>query len=405
MMWPTRRLRHFVTLNPPVRELDMLPDGAEVAFLAMDSISDGGGYSVGELRAPATAGSYTRFANDDVVFAKVTPCFENGKRARMNNLPHGVGFGTTELTVLRSRSSADSGFLAYLVHEEGFRQGAIASMTGAGGLKRVSDRYVKDFTLPLPPIEEQRQIAAYLDRETGQIDELIAKQEQLLTILAERRQALISRMTTPPGDAKWSSGALKHYCSRITDGAHISPVTDDGVHPFVSTRDVQDGRIGVANALRTDESSYRYMVKTGCQPVSGDVLFSKDGTVGRTAVVDGETGPFVVASSLVILSPNVGRILPRYLDLVCRAESVQSQVRALVKGAGLPRLSVTNLMKIRLIVPPVELQLELIDHVARSEAMLADLATKATQMIALLRERRQALISAAVTGKIDVRSA
>ena len=115
------------------------------------------------------------------------PCFENGKGAVMRGLENEVGFGTTELTVLRARADLATGDHLYRVlSSEPFRRLGEASMYGAGGQKRVPDDFVRDFAIGWPPFEEQRRIQAFLDHETARIDALVEQQQRLIELLKEK---------------------------------------------------------------------------------------------------------------------------------------------------------------------------------------------------------------------------
>ena len=202
----------------------------------------------------------------------------------------------------------------------------------------------------------------------------------------------------------WVTGRVKSFAHRITDGAHISPDTVNGEFPFVSTRDVSNGHIDIAGSLRTSRETYEYMVRTGCQPRLGDVLFSKDGTVGETAVIE-ENQPFVVASSLVIITPDLKRAMPGYLSYALNARVAKEQARAAMRGAGLPRLSVGNLARLELLMPPVKEQLWITRTLDEQTAKIDALIAKAERFIELSKERRAALITAAVTGQLEVPAA
>jgi type I restriction enzyme S subunit len=115
----------------------------------------------------------------------------------------------------------------------------------------------------------------------------------------------------------WRISGIKHNCLKITDGAHVSPETDGGVYPFISTVDLKQSGIDFENCLATTAESYAAMVRGGCRPIVGDVLFSKDGTVGRTVVVEDER-EFVVASSLIIVRPDKRLVEPYFLNYLFR---------------------------------------------------------------------------------------
>ena len=267
--------------------------------------------------------------------------------------------------------------------------------------------------------KEANTIAEFLDHETAKIDNLIEKQQQLIELLKEKRQAVISHAVTkglnpyvPMKDsgvewlgevpAHWDICLLKFKCSAITDGAHISADTNEGKHYFVSIKDIKKGIIDFNNSLLTSSASYKYLVKTGCKPFSGDILFSKDGTIGQTAIVPDDVD-FVVASSLIIIRADKEKALPAFMDLLLQSSLVKEQVESFVKGAALRRLSIQNLEKVFGVFPTLSEQLMISDYIYAQLNRLDVLESKAVAQIQLLEERRTALISAAVTGKIDVR--
>jgi type I restriction enzyme, S subunit len=419
--WLVKRLRFLAHLNPSKSEVSNLDRDTEVSFLPMEAIGDDGALNLERTRPLGEVETgYTYFRDGDVTIAKITPCFENGKGAVMRELKGTVGFGTTELIVARPRRNETfSDYLHWLFISPPFRKLGEAAMYGAGGQKRVPDDFVRDFAIAFPPLPEQTAIAAFLDRETGKIDALVAEQEKLITLLKEKRQAVISHAVTKGLDptapmkdtgiewlgevpAHWDVCHLKRMCEKVTDGAHVSPETDGGVYHFVSTKDIGDSSIDFDNCLRTSESSFDDLVRSGCRPIVGDVLFSKDGTIGRTVVVD-EDRDFVVASSLIIIRPEREHLYPEFLNCLCRSGVVAGQVESFVKGAGLPRLSIQNLLRVLGIFPPLREQTAIAAFLDSETAKLDALTAEAGRAISLLKERRSALISAAVTGKIDVR--
>lgn len=286
-------------------------------------------------------------------------------------------------------------------------------------VKHLSLEDIKKTIFALPQGEELSNIVAFLDYETARIDRLIAQQQRLIELLKEKRQAVISHAVTkglypnaPMKDAgiewlgqvpeHWDVCLIKFKCDGVTDGAHISPVTEGGQELFVSIKDIEDGKIDFDNALLTSPDSYQYLVKTGCQPFAGDILFSKDGTIGQTAVTP-EGISFVVASSLIIIRPNRDVVRPSYLNFLLQSCAVKEQVESFVKGAALRRLSIQNLLKVFGAFPDVYEQDAISRYLGAVLANYSELESKAREAISLMQERRTALISAAVTGKIDLR--
>jgi type I restriction enzyme S subunit len=196
--WEVKRLRFVADLNPSYAPaVRSLSQEAEVAFVPMEALAEYGGLDLTRTKALRdVATGYTCFADGDVLLAKITPCFENGKGALAVGLAHGVAFGTTELHVLRPRPQLLGQFLVYLTYSRPFRGLGQVEMKGAAGQQRVPEDFVKNFTAPVPPLPEQRAIAAFLDRETAKIDALIAKVQEVIERLKEYRTALISAAVT-----------------------------------------------------------------------------------------------------------------------------------------------------------------------------------------------------------------
>jgi len=201
--WHPIRLRYRARINPSRSELNGMPGDLEVSFVPMEAVHEYGGLTLSQTRPFAeVATGYTYFRDGDVLIAKITPCFENGKGSIAQDLVHGIGFGTTELHVLRPCPELDRRFLFYVTISHAFRHLGAAEMYGAGGQKRVPDDFIKDFRQPVPTLQEQRAIAAFLDRETARIDALIEKIRKSIDLLREYRTALITAAVTGKIDVR-----------------------------------------------------------------------------------------------------------------------------------------------------------------------------------------------------------
>jgi type I restriction enzyme S subunit len=201
--WEVKRLKYVTQLNPSPLAARTLSQGAEVSFIPMEAIGEHGGLDLSRTRPLADLRSgYTYFANGDVIVAKITPCFENGKGALAAGLTNGMAFGTTELHVLRAVDTVDREYLFYLTLSDAFRRLGEAEMYGANGQKRVPEAFVKNLKHALPPEPEQRAISAFLDRETAKLDALVAKVREGIEKLKEYCTALISAAVTGKIDVR-----------------------------------------------------------------------------------------------------------------------------------------------------------------------------------------------------------
>jgi type I restriction enzyme S subunit len=193
--WDIVQIKRISALNPKKSTLSEEKDSL-CTFLPMEKLRTNA-VTLDETRPiHEVYGGYSYFCDDDILIAKVTPCFENGNIAVANGLVNGIGFGSTEINVLRVNGKGHNRFLYYRLQEEQFRTIAKSEMRGTGGLKRVPTELFESFTIGLPHTDEQATIAATLDRETARIDALIGKAEQSITLLKERRAAFITAAVT-----------------------------------------------------------------------------------------------------------------------------------------------------------------------------------------------------------------
>lgn len=158
MGWPQAELSSICEINP--RNNSNLVDDEPVSFLPMASVSEDGSISSEQVRTIAEVKKgFTSFQRGDVLLAKITPCFENGKATKTDDLMHRYGFGSTEFHVIRPSRHANSDFLFHIIHRAAFRAEGELNMTGSAGQKRVPASFLKDYVIPLPPFEMQMNFA------------------------------------------------------------------------------------------------------------------------------------------------------------------------------------------------------------------------------------------------------
>ena len=176
-VWPSRVLADICQIRPPKSEVRRhISDSVFVSFAPRVDLGVRQKAWVPSQRRPLAkvVGSYTYFADGDVLLAKITPCFENGKLGIAEGLTNGVGFGSSEYMVLRPGSLIDKGWLYYFLSRETFRREGAKCMSGAVGHKRVSKEFIETHQIPLPPVSEQRRITAILEEAFGGIDKAVA---------------------------------------------------------------------------------------------------------------------------------------------------------------------------------------------------------------------------------------
>ena len=270
----------------------------------------------------------------------------------------------------------------------------------------------------IPPACEQTQIARFLDYETARIDALIDEQQRLIKLLKEKRQTVISNAVTKGLDptvpmkdsgvewlgevpAHWSSIQIGRVCRKVSDGPHFSPnYVDDGVM-FLSARNIAVDGWHLDDAKFVSEEDYLEFCRR-IVPEKGDVLYTKGGTTGIARVVDLDER-FQVWVHVAVLKLDREQVDPHYMAFSLNSTGCYEQSQLHTRGATNQDLGLTRMIKIWFALPPREEQIRICEFLSLALSKIDDLIAEAATVTGLLGERRSALISAAVTGKIDVR--
>jgi type I restriction enzyme S subunit len=419
--WDVKRLKFSAALNPPPMAVRRVPQGTEASFVPMEAVGEFGGLDLTRTRPVADIVSgYTCFEDGDVVIAKITPCFENGKGALAAGLANGVAFGTTELHVLRAGKAVDRRWLFYVTLSDAFRRLGEAEMYGAGGQKRVPAAFIENLKHPLPSEAEQRAIAAFLDRETARIDALVAKKERLIALLQEKRTALITRAVTKgldpnvpmkdPGvkwlgeiPAHWEVRRIAMAAVKITNG-YVGPTRDilvnEGV-PYLQSLHIKNGSIDFERrpyfVLPSWSLEHRKSILE-----QADVLIVQTGDIGQVAVVPKEFERCNCHALIIVrLAEGVG--VGEWLARALQSDYGQAALAWSQTGALHPHLECGHVREVRVPFPPKPEQPLILQALETALGRVDALTGQAREAIERLKELRTALISAAVTGKTDVR--
>ena len=193
--WEEKELGEICELNPKKSEIKDKTDNLSVSFVPMSAVDE---YlqaivSLQERNLGKVKKGYTYFRNGDVLFAKITPCMENGKVAIARNLKNGIGFGTTEFHVIRAKDRVLPEWIHYIIGQPSFRDIAKTRMTGSAGQKRVPVQFLEKFKIPLPPIAEQKKIVARLDSLSEKTRRLQEYQKSTASDFVSLEQSILSK--------------------------------------------------------------------------------------------------------------------------------------------------------------------------------------------------------------------
>ena len=347
-------------------------------------------------------GKYTYFANNDVLFAKVTPCFENLNIAVASNLVNGIGFGSSEINVLRFSDDCYARYFFYLVCSRSFIDNGCASMCGVGGLKRVNPLAVTTFEFELPSRLEQEAIAAYLDKECGKIGKEIGLLERKVDCYRRLKHSLINRAITrglasnvslrPSGlrwmpyiPAHWKIGRVRDFFEyrnekvSETDFPPLS-VTKNGVVPQMDN---------VAKSLAEGETR-----KKVCK--DDFVVNSRSDRKGScgTSPLDGS-----VSLIYIVLKPK--DILPNFVNYYFHSNDWIEEFYRNGKGivADLWTTNYVTMRNIEIATPPIQEQHEIVAYLDDKCNKIDAIIKKTESKIELLKELKRSLINEVVTGQ------
>ncbi len=414
--WSVSPLKTVATHNDEVLDESTDPE-QEFLYVDISSVDGISGITVKEPIpfAGAPSRARRRVRDGDVIVSTVRTYLKAIARVcdPEQNLIVSTGFA-----VIRPRTTLVPDFLGHLLAASFFIEQVIARSTGVS-YPAINASDLVSIPVLVPSKSEQAVIASFLDRETAKIDELVAEQRRLIELLKEKRQAVISHAVTkglnpnapmkPSGiewlgdiPEHWEVLRLKQLSKKVTDGEHISPsIVDEGI-PLLSAKDVRDWRIDYEVDKYVSPSDAAQFWNR-CNPQRGDVLIvSRGATVGRIGVVEDDL-KFCLMGSVILCKPQL-EYDAAFLYFALNAKHAQTSLWFSSASSAQQAIYIRDVAEVPVPVPPPAELVNIAAFLKTEVARLDILTSQAERAIELLQERRTALISAAVTGKIDVRS-
>ncbi len=354
----------------------------------------------------------------DVVVPKITPTFEADRSTWIRGSPTTVLTGTTELHVVRPGGKLDPRYLDYLLSSRPFLEGGASEMIGVAGQKRVPDEWLRNFLVPITDLSQQRKIADYLDIETTRIEALISKKRRLTELLDERRAAYVGSAVVigldnrddlvetgnhhvPQLPSGWRLMRLRHVVEEIIDTPHkTAPVVDDKEYLVVRTANVKTGRLVFDDARYTDRASWIEWNRRG-EPCPGDVMFTREAPAGEACVVPAGV-PLCIGQRMVLFRVNPAVACGEWIVHSIYSGPAQRFIETLSNATTVAHLNMSDIHDIPIAVPDKDEQQQILAQVRREVRRHEEAVSKLNEQITLLAERRQALITAVVTGEMPV---
>lgn len=342
---------------------------------------------------------------------------QNDQRSLRTGIVRRRGIITSAYICLRAREVAFSAFGHLVLHAVDLTK--VLYSLGGGLRQSLKFADLRRLPLPIPPAAEQVVIAAFIERETGKIDALVAEQERLIALLKEKRQALISHAVTKGLDpnvrmkdsgvewlgrvpAHWDVTRLKYATDLIVDCPHETPTyDDDGEFFVVRTADVDEGRLAVDQMRRVAEPEYRQRVRRSTLQ-RDDVVYGREGERWGHAALIPTSERYCLGQRMMQFRACM-QTSAEFLMWQLNSECTYRQGDVDTVGATSPHVNVSTIRNFAIAKPPIDEQRAIANFIGRASSRIDGLVDQARSAMELLHERRSTLISSAVTGKIDVR--
>lgn len=389
-----------------------------VAFVPMESLRYDS-IDPKEIEYSEAKGKYTFFADGDLLFAKVTPCFENGNIAVARGLKGGIGFGSSEIFVLRPNDKLLNQYLFYVAQGSPFRDGACATMCGVGGLKRIDPLFTRTFEFDLPSLSEQRAIVAYLDEKAAAIDRKVALLEKKLAAFKRLKTSIINRAVTRGLDPKvklkdsgedwigkvpvgWEVTHLKRLTKKIGSGKTPSGGAEiysaEGVM-FLRSQNVYDEGLLLDDVAFISHDIDSKMAST--RVFYGDVLLNiTGGSIGRCCVYTRHEHANV-NQHVCIIRADANHVHNAYIKYFWNTLG-QVYLRMSQLGGNRESLNFEQIGNALFPCPRLAEQIAIADYLDAECAKIDKAAAVAEKQIDAYRRLKRSLVNEVVTGKRKV---
>lgn len=352
-----------------------------------------------ERRLEDVIDRYTYFANEDLLLAKITPCFENGKIGIARNLKNGAGFGSSEYIVFRSTEEVIPDYLFYFLCSDHFRNEGKNRMSGAVGHKRVAKDFVKNFEIKYPEaIKEQKRIVKKLDDIFEKIEKAKENTEDNLQSSRDLFESYLNIIFTNV-DNKWEEKSLERI-GKITSSKRIykREYVKQGI-PFYRIKEIKELTNGrnISIELYISEERYLEIKKVFGVPIEGDILMTAVGTIGEIYVVKKDE-KFYFKDGNVLWFKDFDSIDPYFLRFALI--SFVEKIKKLSMGAAYSALTIEKIEKYRIGIPSLSQQREIVKKLDNLSEQTKKLEEIYKQKLAGLEELKKSVLSEAFSGKL-----
>jgi type I restriction enzyme, S subunit len=396
--WSIQPIASVCAVNPKKPATDALKPSDPVTFVPMPAVdADAGVINAPLSRAFADVRKgFTAFANEDVIVAKITPCFENGKAALCRGLTNGLGFGSTEFHVLRCTDAVIPEYIYHFVRQESFRRDGEANMTGSVGQKRVPADWLKAVEIPLGPLAEQRRIVAKVNAVLARVNAARQRLAKVPALLKRFRQSTLAAVL------RGEECSLGEVLLDLKYGTSKKCEQEKRGVPVLRIPNVSQGVVD-QNDLKYAELDDKERKATELLP--GDLLMIRsNGSVsllGRTALVTEREKGFSYAGYLMRLRLDLKKVDPKYAYLALSGHSCRDQIEMPARStSGVNNINSDEVRNLRLPLPSLAEQHEIVRRVEALFALADKIEARVTAATARADKLIQATLAKAFRGNL-----
>lgn len=411
------RLKDISELNPAYKGE---PVAQDVSFVPMESLRYDS-LDLQSIKFEEAKGKYTFFANGDLLVAKVTPCFENGNIAIADKLQNGIGFGSSEIFVLRFGKDVSNRYMFYALQSRDFMDSACATMCGVGGLKRISPLFFRTYDMDVPSLSEQERIVAYLDEKTAAIDRKIELLEKQLDAYTRLKSSIINHAVTRGlepnvplrnSDSTWLGQIPEHwkekrFCDLFTFHKGLSITKADLVDDGVAV--ISYGQIHAKDNPKTSLPKHlmRYVAQDYLETDSQSLLAKYDFVFADTSEDVEGSGNFafndydgqIFAGYHTLTATGAKLKCPKYFAYLIQTVDWKRQIQSKVAGIKVFSIGRRILRTTTLLIPPLSEQQAIADYLDAECAKIDARKENISKRIDAYRRLKRALINETVTGQ------
>jgi len=393
--WHWVRLGHVCTINPPRPRLER-DDDAPTTFVPMPAVAEAGRGIVAPEKRPFASirKGYTFFVEGDVLFAKISPCMQNGKHAVARNLLDGIGFGSTEFHVLRACSEVLPEWIHQFIIQPWVLDGAVAHFSGAVGQQRVPELYLANLMLPLPPLAEQQRIAAILTEQMAVVERARSAAKAQLEAARELPAAYLRTIFEGAEARQWPE-------KRLGD---VLQLRKNVVHP-------KDNPRGAATFVGLEHVASLTGLRTGAVDVEMSQLTGRKPKFYKGDIVYGYLRPYLnkvwVAEfdGLCSVDQYVYRVPPDKADTefvawFMRSDAYLTRAPIDTTPGQLPRIRTEEVASVPINLPPLDEQRRVVAMIAERMAAVEQMSTNLDAQLKTVNGLPAALLQKAFSGQL-----